>query len=226
MKRTIRTILIASAVIAIGCNQNNKPSSQSDSTNHHQSGTHQQGNKNLMMQSMDGNMADMHAIKLTGNPDYDFAAMMIPHHEAAVSMSMALLKKTKNQEFINFGLGVIDAQRGEIKQLKAFLETAPTSPIANAETFKKDIVASMDKMMVDMGKIDLEKPVDSFAKTDRDYTLLMVPHHQSAVDMAKVYLPYAKNSGIKKIAEGVVAAQEKEIEWLNKQVFADPSKQK
>lgn len=40
---------------------------------------------------MDKMMRDMHAPGYTGNPDVDFLAMMIPHHEGAVEMARLVL---------------------------------------------------------------------------------------------------------------------------------------
>ena len=36
-------------------------------------------------------MDDMHRSGFTGNPDHDFLAMMIPHHEGAIDMARLLL---------------------------------------------------------------------------------------------------------------------------------------
>jgi uncharacterized protein (DUF305 family) len=53
---------------------------------------------------------------------------------------------------------------------------------------------------------------------DRDFVASMIPHHQGAIDMAKVELAYGKDPEIRRLAEGIVAAQEAEIremeEWL------------
>ena len=40
---------------------------------------------------MEKMMKDMHAPEYTGNPDVDFLAMMIPHHEGAVEMARLVL---------------------------------------------------------------------------------------------------------------------------------------
>ena len=40
---------------------------------------------------MDRMMRDMHGPGYTGQPDYDFLAMMIPHHEGAVEMARLVL---------------------------------------------------------------------------------------------------------------------------------------
>ena len=54
-----------------------------------------------------------------------------------------------------------------------------------------------------------------------DFATMMIPHHQSAIDMAKAYLASGENDPtIRKIAEDVVASQEREIgelrDWLKR----------
>jgi uncharacterized protein (DUF305 family) len=46
---------------------------------------------------------------------------------------------------------------------------------------------------------------------DKDFVMMMIPHHQGAIDMAKAELEYGKDPQIKKMAEAIVAAQEQEI---------------
>jgi uncharacterized protein (DUF305 family) len=49
---------------------------------------------------------------------------------------------------------------------------------------------------------------------DRDFVALMVPHHQSAVEMARVYLKHGKNPELRRLSENVIASQEAEIHQL------------
>jgi uncharacterized protein (DUF305 family) len=56
--------------------------------------------------------------------------------------------------------------------------------------------------------------------SDVDFVRSMIPHHQGAIEMARVALQHAKDEQIRKWATDVVREQEREIAemqaWLNK----------
>jgi len=54
---------------------------------------------------------------------------------------------------------------------------------------------------------------------DRDFMIMMVPHHQTAIEMAKVELKYGKDQKVIGLAKSIIAAQQREINemsaWLH-----------
>ena len=80
------------------------------------------GMKGMDMQAMmkDGN-DNMASMKMTGNPDVDFAMMMRIHHQGAIDMAQAELRDGKAPEMQKMAKNIIAAQKKEIAQLDRFL---------------------------------------------------------------------------------------------------------
>ena len=73
------------------------------------------------MTAMDDMMVAMEGMESTGDADVDFLLMMIPHHQSAVDMSVALLAEVKDAEVKALGEAVIATQEAEIAQMRAML---------------------------------------------------------------------------------------------------------
>lgn len=55
---------------------------------------------------------------------------------------------------------------------------------------------------------------------DIDFVRGMIAHHQGAIDMAKVVIEYGSDPEIRKLAEGIVSAQEGEIAFMQQWLAA------
>jgi uncharacterized protein (DUF305 family) len=80
---------------------------------------HQMGGSHGAMQSMQEQMGQ---VPVTGDPDVDFAAMMIPHHQGAIDMANAQLADGKDPELRKLAEEIIAAQEREIAFLRAWLQ--------------------------------------------------------------------------------------------------------
>ena len=63
-------------------------------------------------------------------------------------------------------------------------------------------------------KMHTDMAIAFTGNADVDFIAGMIPHHQGAVEMAKIVLEHGKDPEVRKLAEGIIAAQESEIAWM------------
>jgi uncharacterized protein (DUF305 family) len=91
--------------------------------------------------------------------------------------------------------------------------TAPfiTSALAqDAGAEKKAFMDAQEKLMNSMSEM---KPM---GKPDSDFVMMMIPHHQGAIDMAQVELKYGKDPMLRKMAQEIIRSQQAEIDKMKK----------
>ena len=70
--------------------------------------------------AMDRMMADMD-VKPTGDVDADFVAMMVPHHQGAIDMALAVLRYGRNEQIRRLAQEIIVTQQQEIAAMRLAL---------------------------------------------------------------------------------------------------------
>ena len=149
-----------------------------------------------------GNLADA---------DTAFAKGMIPHHIGAVEMAKVQLEFGKDETMRKLAQAIIDGQQAEIDLMNGWLNGKDTTTQNANAPHAKAYAAGKAQHEAMMAAINEPNPDVAFAKA-------MIPHHQGAVEMAKVQLQFGKDEKMKKLAQDIIKAQEPEIklmqDWL------------
>jgi uncharacterized protein (DUF305 family) len=146
--------------------------------------------------------------KLQGKAfDRAFLSMMVPHHQMAVDMARAVLPVGKDATVKTWANRVIKDQAREITQMNTLLKSYGGSDAAMANMMKTSMSG-----MADMVK-KARNPDVAFVEG-------MVPHHASAIDMAKLALEKSSDARVLKLSRDIVRAQAQEMydfrTWLMK----------
>ncbi|MEJ7797531.1 MAG: DUF305 domain-containing protein [Solirubrobacteraceae bacterium] len=146
------------------------------------------------------------AATAAGNPtDRAFVADMIPHHRSAVEMAAVAESEATSQFVKDLAADITRSQNEEIGQMQRV-----DAQLAKAGVEKGDL-----------GMEDHAKGMDSSAQElrgakpfDEKFIAMMLPHHESAVEMARVELAKGENTELKSLAEEIIKEQQREIKEM------------
>src|SRR5665811_1490526 len=97
---------------------------------------------------------------------------------------------------------------------------APSDAAVSADaTFASQMMQAMDRM--DAGMMAAKPTGDP----DRDFAAMMIPHHQGAIDMARVELIYGRDPVLRRLAQGIIVEQQQEIELMRRSLNERPASQ-
>lgn len=89
-------------------------------------------------QAMTSMSAAMTRVQPTGNPDADFATMMIPHHKGAIEMALVELQYGTDPRLRRLAQEIIVTQNSEIELMQLTLKhsQSPTPPLSKRSPHK------------------------------------------------------------------------------------------
>ena len=109
-----------------------------------------------------------------------------------------------------------------MKQLFLAAAIAAIPFTAPAQQMGHDAMTGDAMMKAHQKMMEAMQAVQPTGDVDRDFVLMMIPHHQGAIDMAKAELEHGKDETLRAMAEAIVSAQEKEIGEMEAWLKANP----
>lgn len=155
--------------------------------------------------------------------DVTFVEGMIPHHEQAVEMADLAETNAESAEVKDLAMRIKEAQGPEIETMQGWLEEWGAEDSGD-DMGGMDMGDDSDAgggsdmemgggMMSEDEMADLESAEG--AKFEEMFLTMMTEHHEGAVEMAKTEIDDGQNTGAIALAEGIIKAQEAEIEEMN-----------
>ena len=166
----------------------------------------QMGHDSIGMGS--GEMAKQMVTKNGKYSDRRFIDAMVPHHQGAIAMANVALENAEHEEIKELSRNIVSTQHAEIEELKA---------IKKEEFGKSEVPMEMSKeQMRDMGMMMDPQALADDDPFDQAFIDAMIPHHRSAIEMAKVANQESENPRIKELVQYIVSDQKGEIEQMRR----------
>jgi len=143
-----------------------------------------------------------------------FLTGMAHHHESAIMMSAVAKEKGKDPFITKLAADITSTQEREMDQMDAiymrlFKATLKPDPGAHDGLGLTADEAGMTH------SADTDEMLRKANPFDRAFVDEMVPHHVGAIKMANVVLKSTKDDELRKLAEGIISTQEREVKEMN-----------
>jgi uncharacterized protein (DUF305 family) len=213
-------LLLAAVLILASCGGAGTGGSQQDASddmqgmNHGDAGGEQKkpgdmaGMDHDQMGHGSGGMASGMVMENGRYSDERFIDAMVPHHQGAIAMAEVALKNAEHEEIIDLSRNIISSQQAEIEELKS---------IKQEEFGTSNVPMDMSQeQMRGMGIMMDPQQLANRDPFDKAFIDAMIPHHQSAIEMAQVAREKSEIPEIEELAMDIISAQQKEIEQMTR----------
>ena len=143
-----------------------------------------------------------------------FLTAMVSHHQMAIDMAAVAQQRSEDRSVKRLATAIVAAQEQEIEQMKSIhrrLFRSELKPDARAHD-GLGLTAEQAGMTHTAHTNDRLRDADPF---DRAFVDAMVPHHRGAIAMSTVVLDQTSDRGLRKLANGIIETQRREIEDMN-----------
>jgi len=153
--------------------------------------------------------------------DVQFIDMMVPHHQGAVEMAHVAELRAQRPELKAMAADVINGQAAEIERMRtwraAWTGSGQTPPMEKMPTLgvTNGMLGMAGNGMDSAPTMNMAKDVEALHTAaepfDAAFIEAMIPHHQSAIEAARLALQQASHPELKDLAANIIDAQLREI---------------
>lgn len=149
----------------------------------------------------------MTEIKLTDSISGNFIKQMIPHHRAAIDMSLNILRYTTDIDVQNIALNIIAEQTKSIDDMTAVdvCCRAKTNTPIQLKPYMRTYNEITQKMFSDM------KSAPQTNNINYNFLCEMIPHHMGAVRMGENAMKYSICQELRPIISAIIRSQKEGI---------------
>jgi len=154
--------------------------------------------------------------------DRRFIDSMVPHHEMAIEMAKVAAERAEHADLKRFAAEIIAAQESEIARMEDWRRAWFGKQSAPSEDTEAGMAGAEMGQSMGSGAMDMKERAEGLRKADpfdKAFLEAMVPHHESAIEMAKPAVEHAQHEEVRKLAGEIVEAQTRDIErmkgWLS-----------
>lgn len=169
-------------------------------------------------QMMNGrNFPQSTSTKSSDSLDSHFIEQMIPHHNDAIIMSKIALEKADHEELKTLAQNIIDAQSGEITQMKRWYKDWFGKEVPEDEDVMDTHGMMQGNGRMHMGMMGSDLDIDNLKTAenfDKEFIQDMIPHHQMAVMMATMLKNGTTRPEMKQLSQNIIDSQTKEINQM------------
>jgi uncharacterized protein (DUF305 family) len=146
--------------------------------------------------------------------DLQFIDQMIVHHQGAIMSSEHMIADSERPELRQLAENIQRSQSEQIEQMRAWREqwypdAEPTSEMMGSTQMDEMMdSAQMEEMM---GGGHMQEEMMGGDTTDSMFLRMMIPHHQSAIDMSGQALERAEHPELRGLAQQIIDEQTAEI---------------
>ena len=143
------------------------------------------------------------------DPQQAFLQAMVPHHRSAIETANVADREAESPFIGRLATAITKTQQSEIAEMRRIHERLFRSPLRPDDGAHEALGLSTEEAV--MNHMPGGMMLHGKRPFDRAFVDEMVPHHRGAIAMAEAVLEKADDPALRKLAEGIITAQRREI---------------